>query len=511
MKKLRKDNLELLAVIVFIFAATFVLLLKSPLNFWLRGDAETDSSVYKTVAFMMNKGYMPYRDSFDHKGPLTYLVNLLGMQFDEYCGVWIMEFITVFATFAGIYKIARLRCNKIFSCLCILICGSLLYDYFEGGNMVEEYAMPFIAVSLYIFLDYFLNLKISKLRLAVCGGCLGAVFLLRPNMISVWMVFAIAVLIDCIIKKKNADLLKFIVFFLIGFVVVTLPVFIWLAANGCFGAFIENYIQFNVVYSSAKGAGDKWNAYFYFINKTLIIFALLIMGYICSIKCEFIAKDKTAIKDKFTIDTGFLYVTYLIYLLVTILLIAMSGMPYAHYGMILVPAIAFPMAELFALTGLKNNGNATTLLIILYMVGAIAMPKWLTTSGDMVNKYNDRAVDHHSDMVKGVCELVGENTNEDERISVYGNGDIIYLVSNRLHATRYSYQFPIGEIAPAMMDEYFEELENELPPVIVIWERQADERIESFLNENNYTEISDSSSYDIGKSRVFLISRRNFG
>lgn len=497
-KKLKKDNLEIAVVIVFIFAASFVLLLKSPLNFWLRADAETDSSVYKTVAFMMSRGYMPYRDSFDHKGPLTYLVNLLGMQFDEYCGVWVIEFIAVFVTFAGIYKIARLRCNKIFSCICVLICGSLLYDYFEGGNMVEEYAMPFIAVSLYIFLDYFLNHKISRLRLAVCGGCLGAVFLLRPNMISVWIVFAIAVLIDCIIKKKNSDLLEFIIFFLIGFVIVTLPVFIWLAVKGCFGALIENYIQFNMVYSAAKGEGDKWNACFYFLNKTLIIFALLISAYLCVIKDEYK-------KDGIKVQGRFLHGTYLVYLLVTILLIAMSGMPYAHYGMILVPAIAFPIAALFRLADLENNSRSVTLLLTLYLLGTLAMPKWLTAAGDLVNKYADRAADHHSDMVKGVCELIENNTSADERISVYGNGDIVYLVSNRLHATRYSYQFPIGEISADIMDEYFEELEDELPPVIVIWQRQSDERIESFLNEHNYAEISGGSSYDIGKTRVFLL------
>lgn len=192
--KSTKDSLENMAVTAFILAAAFVLLLKSPLHFWLRADAETDSSVYKTVALMISRGYMPYRDSFDHKGPLIYLINLLGMQIDEYCGVWVLEFIAICVTFAGIYKIARLRCGKILSYVCVLVSGALLYDYFEGGNLVEEYAMPFIAVSLYIFLDYFLNHKLSRFRLAVCGGCLGAVFMLRPNMISVWIVFAAAVL-----------------------------------------------------------------------------------------------------------------------------------------------------------------------------------------------------------------------------------------------------------------------------------------------------------------------------
>lgn len=40
----------------------------------------------------------------------------------------------------------------------------------EGGNFTEEYAMPFILWSLYIFLDYFLNEKVSGLRILLCGG-----------------------------------------------------------------------------------------------------------------------------------------------------------------------------------------------------------------------------------------------------------------------------------------------------------------------------------------------------
>lgn len=487
-KKIKKGDWEKLAVAVFILAAAFILLLKSPLHFWLRGDAETDSSVYKTVALMISRGYMPYRDSFDHKGPLTYLVNLLGMQIDSYCGVWVIEFIAICVTFAGIYKISRLRCERIISCVCVLVSGALLYDYFEGGNMVEEYAMPFIAVSLYIFLDYFLNRKINRLRLALCGGCMGAVLMLRPNMISVWIVFAVAVLIDCIKRKRAADLGNFILFFLTGFIIVVVPMLIWLAVNGCFGAFVENYIQFNMVYSAAKGQGDKWNAGFYFINKTLIIFSLLIVAYLCTIK------------DKF------LHGTYLVYLLVTLLLISMSGMPYAHYGMILVPAVAFPVAALFELAASEKNNKTLTLFMILYFAGVMALPKWSVTAGDLMNKYADRSVDHHSDMVKGVCELIDENTTDDERISVYGNGDIVYLVSNRLHATRYSYQFPIGEIAPDIMDEYFEEMENELPPIIVIWERQADERMENFIYEHNYMEIGVTQPYDLGKTRVFKIA-----
>jgi uncharacterized protein (TIGR02328 family) len=32
----------------------------------------------RVFAFMVDKGYMPYRDTFDHKGPYVYLLNMLG-------------------------------------------------------------------------------------------------------------------------------------------------------------------------------------------------------------------------------------------------------------------------------------------------------------------------------------------------------------------------------------------------------------------------------------------------
>ena len=56
---------------------SFVFLFNSPLHPWIRGESTTDSSVFRTVAMMMRYGYMPYRDSFDHKGPLLYIIEFL--------------------------------------------------------------------------------------------------------------------------------------------------------------------------------------------------------------------------------------------------------------------------------------------------------------------------------------------------------------------------------------------------------------------------------------------------
>lgn len=87
-----------------LFMITFVFLMQSPLNILLpNGNSATDSSVFKTIALCMEKGLMPYRDVFDHKGPLIYIYNWLGMKIAYWRGIWAIEFISLFVCFVYIY------------------------------------------------------------------------------------------------------------------------------------------------------------------------------------------------------------------------------------------------------------------------------------------------------------------------------------------------------------------------------------------------------------------------
>ena len=52
-----------------LFVITFMLLTLSPINIWSYGNIYVDQGVFETVAMMIKRGYMPYRDTFDHKGP----------------------------------------------------------------------------------------------------------------------------------------------------------------------------------------------------------------------------------------------------------------------------------------------------------------------------------------------------------------------------------------------------------------------------------------------------------
>lgn len=465
------------------FIVTFVILMLSPLHIWVGKDATTDSSVFKTIAMMMNNGFMPYLQSFDHKGPLLYIINFLGLKLSPYRGVWIFEFISVFMTMHYMYKIGRLKCNKLISFFLSVVSISMLFIYFEGGNFTEEYAMPFIAGSLYIFLDYIFNGVINKKRLILCGLSFGAVLMLRPNMVGTWIVFCLYILFQCIKNKEYKELKMFILYFLIGTVVIITPFLIWLGANGALKAFYDAYIVFNKEYSTSSNMlgrlNDIWQTVIVFINNLIIVLSFIITAFL-------IKKNKK-------------YIIYLIYMIVSMLLIAMSGRVYYHYMIIFIPVLVLPFADFLSecVTLDKKNKNSVMTIICVSFFIITLLPNWVGLLKDIPEIIYHRNDDNISSDVRTISNIINSKTTKKEKISVYGNYDVIYIISNREHATKYSYTFPLVKVSDKIKNEYFESLSKEKPRLIVV--HYNDNYIKNFLDEYNYSLIWDNGdSSDFG-------------
>ncbi len=483
----KKQRTNILRIVIFIYIVflSYIIAMQSKQAPFTKVPFGVDSSVFKTIALTMTKGFIPYRDSFDHKGPLLYILNYLGICISYYKGIWLIELIAIFITMGGIYKIARLYCRRIYSCIILLIVGTMLFSFLDGGNLTEEYALPFISIAQFLFLDYFLNKKISSFRLIICGFSFAAVCLLRINMITLWVSFCIAVMLEIIKTKKYKRIIGFLGYFILGAGILTIPILGWLGINHALKDFWNDYIVFNQLYVGTTFI-KKWNSFFNFFNNTLMLFSILSLVYFTRIK-----------KD-------YCHTFYIFYYIITLLSICVSGFTYPHYGMILVPLISYPISELLSVIESLKEEKVVGILVTFWILSCTILPVWCEGITNTMNCIIERKENVHKNF-DDIVNLILKDTNQEDRIIVWGNWNIIYVLTQRLPASKYSYQFPIANIKNDIYVEFFAELSINKPKYIIIQPGVELGEMENFLrNHLEYQYIE-----QIGGGGIYRLNTEN--
>ena len=498
---MKRDKREKLSAMIVSFMVSVLFMFNSPLHPCRVGESATDSSVFKAVALMMERGYLPYKDTFDHKGPCIYLINYLGNKISYYTGVWILEVLGFAIVVYAMYKIARLSCSVFSSWLTILIATSLMFEYFEGGNLTEEYAMPCIAISIYIFLDYLLNDNITKIRLILAGFCLGFVLMLRPNMIAVWIIFSIYIFIKGILSKEYAKLASLVGWFILGICLIDGPIIMWFIAKGDLLWFWKDYIVFNGTYiSDAKDTllKSRFLSFRKFAGSP--IFLLSFAGLFLS-----------SLSSKKAGRAHEINMVYALFMVFASGLVALSGREYAHYGMVLIPVVSYPLSLLFGEIekfSKKANKSVCAIVFYTYLACMLFLPYWLLTAAKYmptISEAGGRREIENNGVLCSVIKCVEENTDVDEKISVYGNWDIVYVLTKRTHATQYSYLPAVNDAGDIFEKDYFEQLRQEQPRIIVVQKNNYNDSILNFLNENKYTNIYKEDENDLQSAGVYCL------
>ena len=216
----------------------------APFSECLDNHLAGDTYVYLYVGGLISKGLMPYRDFFDHKGPLLYLMIALGIWIGRVAGVWLVQSVFLFVSAYFAYKTARLLTSRAASAAASSL-AVMWYSLGETGP--DTLAVPFLLASLYSFVRFLLNgYTIGRLETLGVGACFGAVLLMKMNLVSLWIVFAASVIVSSIAGKKYVFLLERIALFLSGAALVALPILAWLWFKGAFDDFVRVYLEFNL-------------------------------------------------------------------------------------------------------------------------------------------------------------------------------------------------------------------------------------------------------------------------
>ena len=73
----------------------------------------------------------------------------------------------------------------------------------------------------------------------------------------------------------------------------------------------------------------------------------------------------------------------------------------------------------------------------------LGFPNYYKIVKEIPEMYQNRHVNQISVNIRNVVKIIEDNTSIDDPISVYGNKNILYVLSKRRHATKYSYLFPL--------------------------------------------------------------------
>ena len=256
MAKRKSENKILLTSLFFISSVIFLVIFSwstSPL-FTFFGY---DSSMFKAMGSFMADGLTPYKDFFDHKGPVIIFIEWLGYGLTK-SNYTLLLLQTIFLTFAlyGVYKIARLFLSNKKSILLAIVTLPVCSFFMSGqaGNTVEEWILPFIVWSSYFAVRFFAyKEKEHSYKCSVLYGLTFAfaAFSRLTNVIPV-LIIALVILIYLIKQKAWANIFKNILALIVGALIITIPVLIWFIANGALKEMLYATFVFNYKYMKAR-------------------------------------------------------------------------------------------------------------------------------------------------------------------------------------------------------------------------------------------------------------------
>lgn len=224
------------------------------LNDWM------DANIFFTMGKSMLRGRVLYRDVFDHKGPVLYLLYGVASLLHPtgFTGVLVLE-IAAFAVFLhyGLRTAELLAARPIHPAWAMLPAAAVAASRaFAHGGSAEELLLPFLAFALYGAVKTQQADDPMPLRLVLLHGLLaGCALWLKYTVLGFYLVWAAALAVVYLWRGRGALLGKSIAAYLGGMALATLPWVVYFGVHGALGDWFTCYFYDNLfLYKGESGA-----------------------------------------------------------------------------------------------------------------------------------------------------------------------------------------------------------------------------------------------------------------
>lgn len=471
-----------LPIIVAILGTIISLFPNNPGNMTL---PSRDSGVFLYVGWRFLNGDIPYRDVWDHKPPLIYFVDALGIALtpDSLWGLWLFQFLFIFFTLFFVYKLLDREFGLYAALIGSIVLTSGLLTILEKGNVTEEYALIFQALCFWVFLRAWR--KDFPLRDSFWIGVLGGfAFNFKQTTIGVWITYALFLLVLRLIQKKLP--LKDLLSLLAGWLAPSIVLTLFLASQGALVDFWEQAFLYNFVYIG-KHEGIRrlipvFLKGFAYLQNGWVLY-LAIIGWLAGLGYAWLKRSAW-----FT-QAHPLVLIALVNLPIEVFFITISGRSILHYYLTPLPVMAILAGTLvYTIPILLGRIPKIDSQMVQGWVPGILLAAVLLGQTGQITYYPSYVRVLRDNDKAAVIEYLSKNTKEGEQVLLIGAESTVNFLTRREAPTRYVYQYPLALLGRRpMFEEYFNQiLENK--PILIVDTRGRDR-----LDEKLYTSMQKRS------------------
>lgn len=294
-----------------------------------------DASVFATFGAAWQDGLLPYKDLFDHKGPVIFFMSLLGYWLGgDFYGIVYVEIINLFL-FAALFLSVNRNNAIIYFFFFIFIYMIFIAKNLEGGNATEEYALLFNGMAAFAWL------KRAHWRFFLYGFSGALLVFMKMNLAAL----SLSIFLVDLWYSKN--FIKYTLQASLGFLIPSGLMTLYFYSHDALHEFYWSYIVCNMNYIG-QGFTSRLRPYTVLLGKNWEFFLtclLMLMGIYHKRKSSFPSAA--------------------IFLMAPYAFSCISGRSYAHYILAVTPSAFI----LFSLIFEKKHTDRRILTFLSHHIG----------------------------------------------------------------------------------------------------------------------------------------------
>ncbi len=468
-----------LSALSFVFCLLFFYC-TSPLSTYCGAD----SGFFLAVGQGMTKGFLPYRDYFDMKGPYLFFIEYLG-QLISYgrWGIFLVEWLNLSIVYILISRIIENSGTKNILTAVLMFVPVVWFSvpFMGGGNLTEEYSLIPLFMCLLLYMKYCKseNEEHNIFYGAVYGFCFGFIALIRVTNAALICAIVLCVTVDLIKNGKWKNLFANGSMFILGVAAAFAPMLVYYQSKGLLSEMLNDVFIFGFRYSSEKGLVQH-------IIETVKTPARSLLAAV-PVLTVLLDKNRDYKKVLFAVFGS----------LGTILAISM-GNNYFHYYTLIIPMIVF--TEVIIVEDILKSDNRVSIKSAVLVILAVSMlAQWGRFS--LIVNHSDLFVLQKDSSHASRSLDISSRIPEDELDSVYCY-DVLpvwYAYTDTVPYIKYcGWQSHYISLVPEIGEE-IEEVFNTNPPRWLVLSKERGE-LADFLEEslkNDYKFIFSNEKYSL--------------